>query len=437
MTSNRNFKIIFTLLLGFLAISFQSCLKDDCKATQTYLRYNPIYKQLDEIRTDIKIEGPRTLKNPGKLYFYGDFIFINEIKEGVHIIDNSNPETPQNLSFVVIPGNVDMAAKNGRMYVDNYIDLLTLDITDPKKPTVVTRTEDVFERYQLDQDLGYLIGFEAEEVTEEINCSHPNWGQNFFWMDDVLFANSDTRSFEGIQLTDANSNSGGFNVPAGAGTGGSLARFSIVENLLYTVDEWNLRIFDLTNCDNPSFENTVNIGWGVETIFPHQDRLFIGADHGMYIFDNTDPLNPTQESLFSHARACDPVFVVDDIAYVTLRDGTECEGFANQLDVVDVSNISNPQLLVSHPMENPHGLSVWDNTLYICEGDFGFKAFDASDHRAIADNQLGHLSDFQAYDVITLSDNRALIIGKDGFYQYDISDPSDMKEISKIPVIRD
>ena len=154
----------------------------------------------------------------------------------------------------------------------------------------------------------------------------------------------------------------------------------------------------------------------------------------MYIFDNSDPLNPTQLSLFSHARACDPVYVDGNIAYVTLRDGTECEGFNNQLDVVDITNLTAPRLLTTHAMQNPHGLSIAKDQLYICEGAFGFKIFDASNWRTIGDKQQAHLQDFSAFDVITLAgEDLAIIIGEDGLYQYDVSDPKKPKQLSVIP----
>ncbi|MBK8279937.1 MAG: hypothetical protein IPK94_07395 [Saprospiraceae bacterium] len=54
-------------------------------------------------------------------------------------------------------------------------------------------------------------------------------------------------------------------------------------------------------------------------------------------------------STFSHARACDPVYVEGDIAYITLRNGTRCENFTNELDVVDITNITSPRLIKNTP----------------------------------------------------------------------------------------
>lgn len=86
-------------------------------------------------------------------------------------------------------------------------------------------------------------------------------------------------------------------------------------------------------------------------------------------------------------------------------------------------------------MEHPHGLSKYKNNLYICEGNYGLKAFDASDHKSIDQNLLVHNKDIQAMDIITLPNETALVIGSDGFYQFDISNPKKLRELSRIPVV--
>jgi len=423
-------KIPFYLsILSVLALSiFQSCTQDLCDRSATYIRYDPIYLEVDEIRKDIQIQGAMTLKNPGKLYYYNDYIIINERREGLHIIDNRNPENPENIAFVKIPGNIDMAVKNGILYADNYIDLLAIDIQNPAQPKFISRTEDVFNSLGLNQDLGHLVYYEETEITEEINCTDGRWGNPWFRNDDVIFLESTAASGAPV------ANSG---LPTSVGIGGSLAQFTISDQYLYVVDEWDLKVFDVTDCNNPDFVNTVNVGWGIETIYPYENNLFIGAADGMYIFDNTNPIMPRFLSKFEHARACDPVVVDGDIAYVTLRDGTNCEGFDNQLDVVDVSTLTRPRLLKSYPMENPHGLALKDKNLYLCEGDAGLKAFDVTDWETIDKNQLAHIKGFSTYDAIALPNDILLVIGKDGFYQFKAGNPKDLKEISVIPVERD
>lgn len=84
------------------------------------------------------------LKNLGKVFVLGNYIFLNEIDKGVHIIDNKNPSAPVNKYFVAIPGNLDLAVKGNTLYADSYRDLLTLDISDPDNVQVKKTIENIF-----------------------------------------------------------------------------------------------------------------------------------------------------------------------------------------------------------------------------------------------------------------------------------------------------
>ena len=421
--------LIFLFTSGMFLLFTQSCLKDTCEGVQTFIQFDPVYKTVDEIRQDIQITSARELCKPGKLFYYADYIFVNEFREGVHIIDNRDSDNPTNIAFIKIPGNVDVAVKGNVMYADNYIDLLTIDITDPTNPSFKTRTEDVFEAHALDAVLGHLVYYKETEHVVEVDCNDPKFGSDRWFQDDFILVDQGSPALE---------NSGAFDVTKGSapsgGIAGSFASFSVINDWLYIIDEWRLDVFDLADPCNPVFTNAVDVEWNIETLFPYgDDLLFMGSQNGMFIFSLDNPANPNMVGEFRHARACDPVVVQDDIAYVTLRSGTQCDGFTNQLDVIDVSNVFNPVLLASFPMENPHGLSVKDNTLFLCEGEGGIKAFDISDINNIGENMLDSDNSRDAYDVIALPHKDvALMIGADGFYQYDIADPGNLKRISHI-----
>jgi hypothetical protein len=228
----------------------------------------------------------------------------------------------------------------------------------------------------------------------------------------------------------------GIDIPGG-GKGGSMARFAIVGNNLYTVDQTSLQHFDISNPADPVVGKKTNIDLGIETIFPYKGNLFIGAMDGMHILSISDPTSPKYMSKFEHVRACDPVVVQDTIAYVTLRSGgNECWTPENSLNVLNVKNLSNPQLLDVYPMSNPHGLGVSGERLYVCEGDFGMKVFDISDPYNLV--MTRHIKNVHGFDVIPYY-NVLILIGNDGLYQYDIdnsSDPDELNLLSVIPVVK-
>jgi hypothetical protein len=210
-----------------------------------------------------------------------------------------------------------------------------------------------------------------------------------------------------------------------------MARFALSRDRLYTVGLSELQVFNTSVAEKPLFVSKQYIGWDIETIFPMDNYLFIGSNTGMYIFDATNKDNPVQKSRFEHARVCDPVISDGDYAYVTLRSGNRCAGFTNQLDVLSVKDVSNPILIRSYPMTNPHGLSKDGNTLMICEGAEGLRMLDATSPSDI--KTLNLLKGFHTYDVIALG-GIALVSATDGLYLVDYSDPKNPFITSSIKI---
>ncbi len=237
-------------------------------------------------------------------------------------------------------------------------------------------------------------------------------------------------------MAQANSSAGGSTKSSVSpiGKGGSMARFAIVNNRMYTVSDADLGVFNISSPNDPSFNNKVTINtWGIETIFPFKNKLFIGSQSGMFIYNINNQDNPVLAGQFAHVQSCDPVIADENFAYVTLRSGTECQGFTNQLDVLKLNNLTDPQLLKSYDFTNPHGLSKDGNLLFICDGIAGLKVYDASD--AMNLQLKRQISNLETYDVVAYN-NIALVVAKDGLYQYDYSNINDIKLLSKIGILK-
>lgn len=214
------------------------------------------------------------------------------------------------------------------------------------------------------------------------------------------------------------------------GQGGSLAKFAIQNNYMYAVEGVMLKVYDVSASSKTSLVNTINLNnIGVETIFCYNQYLFFGTQNGMLIYGLTNPENPKYISTYSHVVSCDPVVVSGNMAYVTLSSGNRCNRGMNQLEVIDISNINNPQLLKTYPMGSPKGMAIDGKYLYLCDQKEGFKVLDITDNMNIV--ELNRISNLLAYDVIS-SGNILTITSTSGVYQYDSSDPRNLKLLSKI-----
>lgn len=423
---------LFSFLL--LITLFGGC-QDTCERSYTYTLYEPIYMSFDDLRAAVKTEAPQEIQQAGKIYIIGKYLLVNEPNKGIHVFDNSDPSAPKNLSFINIPGNIDMAVKGNILYADSHIDLVAFDISNSANITEVGRVENIFPTWtrtfanaqQIDADKGIVVEFKESQTTQISGCGETNMNP-YFWYNGFFAVDSRAMSMSADMASAP--------APNKPGIGGSMARYTIYDNYLYTIDDANMQLFDLSSPASPTFSGLINVGFNIETVYPYKDKLFIGSQTGMHIYDNADPANPVRLSTFAHVRSCDPVVADDKYAYVTLRNGNTCGGFTNQLDVIDITNLSSPRLVKSYQMSNPHGLGLdyENNTLFVCDGTSGLKVYDANNPLSLDKNILSRKTG-HTFDVIPYK-NIAIVTGNDGISQYDYSDPRNLKLLSKISVVK-
>lgn len=420
--------IFFLVIFAFATFSCAD------KYTEEFTANKPVYMSYKTLRSGVKYGAARVLNNPGKIYFKDDLIFINEQFVGVHIIRTKDPENPENIGFIEIPGNVDIAIKNNILYADSYVDLVAIDISDINKPEEVTREKNVFpytlppyeEDYRLaeiDEEKGVVTSWEVTRVRQEM--------EYHYYPVYFLGAREDYAMMDGVPANGGGGQSSTF------GVGGSMTRFGLYNDYLYAVDRAKLHIFEIKTDATLNDIGTQNAGWNVETMFIYDNHMFLGTQSGMRVFSLAVPTVPTFLSDFWHVTSCDPVVVADGYAYITLRGGNTCGSDINRLDVLELSgDYSNNKLIASYPMRKPYGLGIDGDILFICDGDAGLKVYDVSSKTQIADNQIAVFPEINAYDVIPVN-GYLFLIGNGGFYLYDYSDIQNIEQIGGIPVIVD
>ena len=326
----------------------------------------------------------------------------------IRFYDIANPVSVAELGKIDIEENSDVAATGRYMYADRGHDLVVYDISNPSSPQLVDSVLKVF------QHLNYFPEWQGEDV----------------WIGrDEGFGGASGCGGAGCEENPAVADVATSREAGSSGQGGSLARFMIVDDYLYCIDRDQIKVFDISDPARPRYRNVVYVNWGIETLFYDRDHLFIGGQEGMYIYSLDNPEEPDRVSEFTHRRSCDPVVVDGDRAYVTLRGGSPCGGFSNQLDIIDISNINNPTLLKTVEMDGPYGLSARNGTVLVCDGQSGLRTMQTNDLNNIT--QCALLDGLTAYDVIWYGD-LLILTAKEGFFLYDASDPCDLKKYGQL-----
>ena len=201
------------------------------------------------------------------------------------------------------------------------------------------------------------------------------------------------------------------------GKGGSMARFTIASNHLYLVDYSNIEVYDISG-GTAVKKNRISVGFGVETIFPYKDKLFIGSRDGMFIYSIADPSLPKLLGSALHVRSCDPVVADDNYSYVTLQGSGRCGAAQDGLYIYDIKDVMKPKQLSLLPLNSPFGLGLQDSVVFICRGSNGLTAVNVKNPSN--PKVMYTMNDATYIDVIPY-DQLLICYVSDGLLLYDIS----------------
>ena len=386
-----------------------ACSKDNKNGQmQTYTIYTPIYQSKTEALASIN-SGTTAITHAGKLYIKDNFIFLNEINKGIHVIDNSNPSHPTQIAYLKIPGNLDIAIKGNILYADMYTDLLALDITDIHHAKITGTVNNFF------TGRSYVNGHAA--ITDDQVAVDWTEKDTTAFIYNYPYPDCQACMFEDAVALNK----------ASVGVAGSMASMVLMNNYLYAISEMHsLGIIDVTNPSAPKLDSSFFAGFDLQTIYPFQDKLFLGSAIGMFMYDVSDPAHPVSIGQFEHGQACDPVISDGDYAYVTLHAGDGCGGEQNELDVINIQDLTNSKLAKTYSLIKPTGLSKDGNTLFVCDGT-AVKVYNAANPLAL--RLLQQIKSNDPYDVIA-SNKKAMVVSADGLYQYDYSNLNNIRLLS-------
>ena len=134
----------------------------------------PVYLSYQELRSNgVTVSPPRPLSDISRVYIYQSTLFLNSKNNGIHVLDNSDPANPQNIGFIAIPGNTELSIRSNYLYADSYVDLVTINISDPQNVFEQDRDIDIFpyDAYQNIPDNVYF-GYDGVDESRGVVVSY-------------------------------------------------------------------------------------------------------------------------------------------------------------------------------------------------------------------------------------------------------------------------
>jgi hypothetical protein len=134
--------------------------------------YKPVYST--EVDLTIMMDNDREIVNTGKIFKQGDLLLLNEVNEGIHIINNADPTDPVSLGFVQIKGSTDMSVKDNVLFVNQFSDIVALDFSDLQNIREINRHHNAF-------DVSHAALLTPPQTGYYFECVNPSKGQVIDW----------------------------------------------------------------------------------------------------------------------------------------------------------------------------------------------------------------------------------------------------------------
>lgn len=170
-------KSLWVVTILSICLLYSSCVDTASEGIYQTHGLRPIYAEGSDWQ-QIFTSDSRPIQQLGKIYYKDGFIFVNEVNQGIHILDNSNPANPIPVKFIVVPGSKDISIKDNFLYTDNVTDLVVLDITDFQNIETVNRIPNIYPAVNqefpefgsgyfecVDASKGTVIGWETALLT--------------------------------------------------------------------------------------------------------------------------------------------------------------------------------------------------------------------------------------------------------------------------------
>ncbi|MBK8502523.1 MAG: hypothetical protein IPL46_10085 [Saprospiraceae bacterium] len=161
-----------------------SCNKESCFREVTYTRALPVFDDLEKHRIPIYNTRIAKVINPGKALIKNDLLCLEDRGLGVHIFKSKDLSDSGHISFIRIPGIRDFLLEDDLLVVNNFYDIITLDISKPNQVKLLSRDKLAIPIPFFNSAGLPVIGFKFEEVSEKVDCQSSYYDDEVYFFDD-------------------------------------------------------------------------------------------------------------------------------------------------------------------------------------------------------------------------------------------------------------
>ena len=130
--------------------------------------------------SEIRTTEPQPIISQGTIAQRENYLFVNDRKRGIHVVDNSQPGSPFYMFFWSIPGNQTFTLTGDYLYADNGPHMLIINIADFANIKYERYLENVFYENMREQFPG--DAFEGQYFS----CPDPDKGLVKTWRSEIV-----------------------------------------------------------------------------------------------------------------------------------------------------------------------------------------------------------------------------------------------------------
>jgi len=117
--------MLFCILIQSCCPPFTDC--DETFEPAFESSYEPVLLSRSDFEKSVAISNTVAIGVSGKIYVKDNLLFINELRKGFHVYDNSDPANPKAIKFLEAPGSTDLVIRDNMIYINQATDLIAVE----------------------------------------------------------------------------------------------------------------------------------------------------------------------------------------------------------------------------------------------------------------------------------------------------------------------